>query len=57
MSPQASGSEMRKSAPFTIQLVVLTRAPEVTAWVASKPCCWKKRTRVANVAGVPRPER
>jgi len=37
------GREIRKRAPFTIQLIVLTKAPEVTAWVASKPCCWKKR--------------
>ena len=48
--PMAKGRAMRKSAPFTIQLAVLTSTPELTATVGVYPSCWKKRTRVARTA-------
>src|SRR5664280_2369620 len=46
--PYARGRAMRKRAPLTIQLAVLTSTPDVTAVVASYPSCWKNRTLVAS---------
>ena len=48
--PMARGRAIRKSAPLTIQLAVLTSTPELTATVGVYPSCWKKRTRVASTA-------
>ncbi len=48
--PMARGRAMRNSAPFTIQLAVLTSTPELTATVGVYPSCWKNRTRVARTA-------
>ena len=47
---RAMGMAMRNRPPLTIQLAVEISTPELTASVASYPCCWKNRTRVASDA-------
>jgi len=46
--PMARGSAMRNSAPFTIQLAVLTSTPSSPPPVGVSPSCWKNRTLVAR---------